>query len=126
MTDAYTDARRSYSKLAWRAEAIRLHAVNLQLEKETIEANKKATDWIRTSNEADLRHMGEYELLRRERVAEQTRADAAEAKLKAVDAEIADLRAEVRRYVDEAEALRQTMASIGEEAQGAAQRRFDP
>jgi predicted RNase H-like nuclease (RuvC/YqgF family) len=126
MTDAYTDARRSYSKLAWRAEAIRLHAVNLQLEKETIEANKKAADWIRTSNEADMRHLGEYELLRRERVAETARADAAEATLKAVGIEIANLRAEVRRYTDEAEALRQTMAAIGAEAQGAAQRRFDP
>jgi hypothetical protein len=130
MTDAYTDARRSYSKLAWRAEAIRLHAVNLQLEKETIEANKKAADWIRTSNEADMRHMGEYELLRRERVAEQTRADAAEAELKALRAstetEIANLRATARQHSAEAEALRETLVNIGACAQDTAQRRFDP
>ncbi len=130
MNDDYADRRRSYSKLAWRSDAIRLHKVNLQLEKEIVEANKKHADWIRSANESDIRYAGEYELLRREKHAETARANKAEAELKALkastDTEIGNLRAEVSRFKDEAETMRETLANIGAHAQDTAQRRFDP
>ncbi len=130
MDNDYADRRRSYSKLAWRADAVRLHAVNRNLEDQLAAAQKKATDWIRSANESDIRYAGEYELLRREKYAETARADKAEAELKTLkastDTEIGNLRAEVRRFKDEAETMRETLANIGSHAQNTAQRRFDP